>query len=159
MRVVIKKPKIFNFDLTVKFCPETENAKVPTQTTPHSAGYDLYAAEAKTILPRFQGIVSLDLRWIIPEGFYGKIFSRSGLFVKKMVTAQGGVIDSGYRGVVKVLLFNHVDTEPFSVEVGDRIAQVVFMKKFDVNFERVQWYSELEETLRGEGGFGSTGKN
>ena len=120
---------------------------------------DLYAAEAKTILPRSQGIVSRDLRWAIPEGVFGKIFLRAGLFVKKMITAQGRVIGSGYRGVVKVLLFNHFDTELFSVEIGDIIAQVVFMKKFDGNFQKAQLYSELGETLRGEGGFGSTGKN
>lgn len=135
MDVVNKKPqgaekmKIFNYDFTVKYYPETDEAKVPFQATPNSVGYDLYTTDATNILPKSNAIVSLDLRWAIPKGFYGKIFSRSGLFLKHLITAEAGVIDSGYRGIVKVLLFNHCD-EVFTVKIGDRIAQVVFMEKF-----------------------------
>ena len=136
------------------------------------SSYDLYAAAAKTILPKDLGTVLLKLRWEIPNGFYGKIFSRSGLLVKHLITAEGGVIDSDYRGIVKVLLINHHSSKPFEVEIGDRIAQVVFMKKYDVIFKQTSYPELIGETTngphahvsvllsrtkRGRGGFGSTG--
>ena len=124
-----EKMKVFHYDFTVKFYPETDEAKAPFQTTSDSAGYDLYAVEATNMLPKSHGIVSLDLRWAIPKGFYGKIFSRSGLFLNHLITAEAGVFDSGFREIVKVLLFNHSE-EVFSVKIGERIAQVVFMEKF-----------------------------
>ena len=94
----------------------------------------------------------------IPKGFFGKIFSRSGLFLNHGITAEAGVIDSGNRGIVKVLLFNHSDNV-FSVKVGQRIAQIVFIEKFDVNFEMVQFSDHLDKSVRNEGSFGSTGNN
>ena len=172
--VVTKKPKLSSEQLSVKFCAESNKFQVPTQATPHSAGYDLYTAEAKTILPNDLGIVSLELRWEIPNGFYGKMFSRSGFLVRHMITAEGGVINSDYRGIVKVLLINHHSSKPFEIEIEDRIAQVVFMKKYDVNFEKTSYPELLGETTKGPhthisellsktktgcGGFGSTGKN
>ena len=147
-----------NYDITVKYCPETDMSKVPFQATPDSAGYDSYTAVSTNILPKSHAVVSLDLRWAIPKGFYGKIFSRFGLFVKHLITAEAGVVDSGYRGIVKVLLFNHSE-EVFSVKIGDRIAHVVFMEKFDVNFQMVQSRQMLDKSVRNEGDFGSTGAN
>lgn len=94
-------------------------------------------AEGKNILPKSAELVSLDLRIMIPEGFYGKIFSRSGLFLNNLITAKCGVIDTDYRGIVHVCLFNHSD-EVFCVKLGQRIAQIVFMEKFDVEFKMVQ---------------------
>ena len=126
--------------------------------TSHSAGYDLYAAEATNILPKSHGIVSLDLRWATPKVFYGKMFSRSGLFLNHVITSEAGVIDSGFREIVKVLLFNHSE-EVFSVKIGNRIAQVVFMEKFDVNFDMVKCPEMLDKSVRNEGSFGSTGTN
>ena len=164
MDVVNEKPrnaekmKVFHYDFTVKFYPETDEAKVPFQTTSDSAGYDLYAVEATNMLPKSHGIVSLDLRWAIPKGFYGKIFSRSGLFLNHLITAEAGVIDSGYRGIVNVLLFNHSE-EVFSVKIGDRVAQVVFMEKFDINFDMVKCPEMFDKSVRNEGGFGSIGTN
>ena len=139
-----EKGRSFNYDFTVKYYSETEEAKVPIQATPYSAGYDLYAAESNDILPNSNGLVSLDLRWVIPSGFYGKIFSRSGLFLLNKITVEGTVMNSGYRGVVKVLLFNHSD-EVFLAKVGDRIAQVVLMQKFDVNFEKIECSKILDK--------------
>ena len=132
--------------------------KCPFEATSDSAGYDLQAAEATNMLPKSHGIVSFDLRWAIPKGFYGKISSRSGLFLNHLITAEAGVIDSGYRGIVKVLLFNHSE-EVFSVKIGNRIAQVVFMEKFDVNFDMVKCPEMLDKSVRNEGSFGSTGTN
>ena len=134
MDIVIRNPGVSREQLSVKFFPESDTCQLPTKATEDSAGFDLYAAEAKTILPNDLEIVSLELRRKIPKGFYHKIFSESGLLVKDRVTAEGGVIDPDYRGIVKVLLMNHHSFKPLKIETGDRIAQVVFMKKYDVNF-------------------------
>ena len=89
------------------------------------------------VLPKSHAIVSFDVRWAVLKGFFGKIFSRSGLFLNHSITAEAGVIDSGYRGIVKVLLFNHSDNV-FFVLVGQRIAQIVFfLERFDAKFEMV----------------------
>ena len=134
MDIVIRNPGVSREQLSVKFFPESDTCQGPTKATEDSAGFDLYAAEAKTILPNNLEIVSLELRRKIPKGFYQKIFSGSGLLVKDRVTAEGGVIDPDYRGIVKVLLMSHHSFKPLKIEIGDRIAQVVFMKKYDVNF-------------------------
>ena len=112
------------------------------------------------VLPKSQAIVSFGVRWAILNGFFGKIFSRSGLFLNHSITAEAGVIDSGYRGIVKVLLFNHSDNL-FFVLVGQRIAQIVFffLEKFDAKFEMVQSSDQLDKSVRNEGGFGSVGNN
>ena len=146
----------YNYDFKLPYYPESDDCKVPYKTTPDAAGYDLYAAEDKDISPGSNAIVSLDLRIAIPKGFFGKIFSRSGLCLNHKITAEAGVTDSGYRGIVNVLLFNHSD-EKFSVKVGQRIAQVVFLEKFDVKFEMVQSADSLPKSVRNENGFGSTG--
>ena len=101
-------------------------------------------------------MVSLDLRIAIPKGFFGKIFSRSGLFLNHKITAEADVIDSGFWGIVQVLLFNHPD-ETFYAKKGDRIAQIVFSEKFDVKFEMTQSRDLLPKSERNENGFGSTG--
>ena len=116
----------------------------------------MYAADDVDILPRSNAMVSLDLRVAIPTGFFGKIFSRSGLFVRHKITAEADVFDPGYRGVVYVLLFNHSD-EKFSVRVGQRIAQVAFFEKLNVKFDSVENAYELPRSERDENGFGSTG--
>ena len=131
MDIVSKRSKKFSgMNLNVKCYTDNEKSKTPSLATSDSAGYDLYAAESRTIMPRSLGAVSLEMRFAIPRGFYGKKFSRSGLLIEHLITAEGGLIDSGNRGIVKVLLFNH-SGKPFTVNVGDRIAQMIFMKKFD----------------------------
>ena len=141
--------------IEVKFFTDSELAQKPTQATSDSAGYDLFSAEAKTILPQQSNLVSLDLRWAIPKGFCGKILSRSSLIANNMVTVEGGLIDSDYRGIVNVILMNY-SNKPFTVRTGDRIAQVIFLRRFDVNFIQVSQKEELGKTERDEGGFGST---
>ena len=145
-----------NYDFKVPYYPESDDCKVPCKSTPDADVYDLYAAEDKDISPRSYAIVSLDLRIAIPKVFFGKIFSRSGLYLNHKTTAEAGVIDSGYRGIVHVLLFDHSD-EKFSVKVGQRIAQVVSLEKFDVKFEIAQSADSLPKSVRNENGFGSTG--
>ncbi|XP_046689241.1 deoxyuridine 5'-triphosphate nucleotidohydrolase, mitochondrial-like [Homalodisca vitripennis] len=99
-------------------------------------------------------MVKTDLKIMLPEGCYGRIAPRSGLTWKNGIDVGAGVIDEDYRGDVRVILFNHSD-EPFTIEAGDRIAQLICEKIYYPELEEVQ---ELDETNRGSGGFGSTGK-
>ena len=151
-----KEMSLFDYDFKVPYFPKSDECKVPYKATPDAAAYDLYAAENKEILPNSNAIVSLDLRIVIPKGFFGKIFLRSGLFLNNKITAEAGVIDYGYRGIVHVLLFNHSD-KVFSVKIGQRIAQVVFLENFDVKFEMAHSADLLPKSVRNGGGFGSTG--
>ena len=100
-----------------------------------------------------QKSVSLDLRLVIPFGFYGQIFSRSGLFLNHHITAEAAVIDSDYRGIAKIELNNQSDKK-LSVKVGQRIAQMVFLETINAKFTCVQL---LPETERQDSGFGSSG--
>ena len=119
------------------------------------AGCDLYAAETITILPRSCEGVDLQFSTAIPQGYYGKIESRSGLAKNNLITAVGGVIDSNFRGDWQVCLFNHGKL-PYTVKPGDKIAQVIFHKKETVRFWRVEKESDLGKTKRGKKGFGSS---
>ena len=143
--------------ITVKYYSVSEFAKEPYQATEDSAGYDLFAAETKTVLPKSVGIISLDLRWAIPTGFYEKLFPRSGILKDHFVTIDAGVTDADFRGIIKVLILNHHPEKTFTVRTEDRIAQVVFMEKFNANFDRVSDAHLLSRTKRGNDGFGSTG--
>ena len=92
--------------ITVKYYTENEFAKEPYQATEHSAGYDAFAAETKTFLPKTVDTISLELRWAIPTGFYGKLFPRSGLLREHFVSIDAGVIDADFRGIIQVLVLN-----------------------------------------------------
>lgn len=97
---------------------------------------------------------------VCPEGTYGRIAPRSGLAVKSGISTGAGVIDADYRGEVKVLLFNHSDAD-FNIEKGDRIAQLILERIYTPEIEVLDdnaWEVE-NNTERGAGGFGSTGKN
>ena len=141
--------------IIVKFFQESEFAKEPTQATEGSAGYDLFAAEVMTILHRNCETVSIDFRWSIPKGFYGKIYPRSSL-VKSMITDDAGLIDSDYRGIVHMLIVNH-SNKAFKIRTGDRVTQVVFVEQYNVLFKKVGKKEFLAITKRGKGGFGSSG--
>ena len=143
--------------ITVKYYTESEFAKKPYQTTGDSAGYDLFAAETKTFLPKSVDCLSLELRWAIPTGFYGKLFPRSRILKKHFVSIDAGVIDADFRGIIQVLMLNHHPEKTFTVGTGDRIAQVAFMEKFNANFHRVSDQHFLGKTKRGNDGFGCTG--
>ena len=142
--------------IVIKYFEESVFAKEPVKATEGSAGYDLFAAEAKNIVPNSIQIVCLDFRWAIPQGFFGKVFPRSSLIKNYNVTVDAGLIDSDYRGLIYVLLSNH-SKKAFTIRTGDRIAQVVFLEKFDVQFTKVNKKEDLDNTKRGNGGFGSTG--
>ena len=127
---------------------------IPQYAHAGDAGADITASEKISIPPRERTLVSTGVRLEIPEGYVGLIWPRSGLAVKKGIDCGAGVIDSHYRGEVKVLLFNHSDNE-FQIEPGDRIAQILIQKVERVEFHLVD---QLNETARSDAGFGSTGK-
>ena len=129
-------------------------SSIPKYAHVGDAGADLTASQKMLIPPRDRLLVATGIRLEIPEGYVGLIWPRSGLAVTKGIDCGAGVIDSHYRGEVKVLLFNHSDNE-FQIEQGDRIAQLLIQK-----VERVQFLpaDRLSETTRSQMGFGSTGK-
>ena len=142
--------------IIINYYEKSNFAKEPVQATEESAGYNFYAAEARTILPRSCDTVSLDLRWAIPHGFYGKIYPHPSILKKHLVTVDAGLIDSDFRGIVEVLFINHSE-KTFTICTGDRIAQVVFVEKFNAKFEKVTKKDLLGTTKQRSGGFGSIG--
>jgi len=152
-----------------KLYPE---AQVPSQANCSDAGYDLFSTEYVTLEPFQRKLVSTGICLEIPQGFYGRIAPRSGLACKKGIDVMAGVIDSGYRGEIKVLLINlnfeGYNLRPSTFEAmfgsanridikpGDRIAQLI-IEKCHTN---VKWneMKTLEDSQRGEGGFGSSGE-
>ena len=133
----------------------SKHVKEPKQATIDSVGYDLFAAESKTLLPHDVTPVTLELLLEIPNSYFGKIYPRSGLLAKHFVSCDTGVIDPGYRGFVLVLMTNH-SHEPLFIKEGFRIAQLVTHKKENVVFKQIS--SELlEPTQTGINGFGSIG--
>lgn len=134
-----------------------ERAVVPTYGSQYSAGADLYAVldADLTIEPSKTYLVHTGLAMEIPEGFGGFIFARSGLASKKGLAPANkvGVVDADYRGEIMVALHNHSDA-PQTISHGERIAQMVFLPFLKGDFKVCD---ELSETVRGEGGFGSTG--
>jgi dUTP pyrophosphatase len=119
------------------------------------AGADLHAVEAVTIGAGEYALVATGLSMAIPEGHAGLVLPRSGLAVRTGITVLNspGLVDSGYRGELKVALINH-GKEAFEIAVGDRIAQLVIVPVSSPDYEVVD---SLEDTERGSGGFGSTG--
>lgn len=143
--------------MEVKIKKLTPNAVIPTYGSDFSAGADLYSAQDSfTIAPGETHLVHTGLALEIPVGYGGFIYARSGLATKKGLAPANkvGVIDADYRGEVMVSLFNHSDKIQ-CVEQGERIAQLVIAPFLKAEFSEAD---ELSQTLRGEGGFGSTGK-
>jgi dUTP pyrophosphatase len=137
---------------------------LPTQGYPQSAGYDLYSNEEVSISPHSRKIVHTGIAIQIPsleDSFfrvYGSIRSRSGLSAKNGLETGAGVIDMNYTGEIKVILHNHSD-EVFHVEKGSRIAQLVFEVHVCPQWKEVTHFqlNQLNNTSRGENGFGSSG--
>ncbi len=135
-----------------------QNAKIPLYKTSGSSGMDLVALLDKKIiiLPKKSAIIPTGLSIAIPDDTEVQIRPRSGLAAKSNLSVLNspGTIDSDYRGELKVILFNHGEKE-FIVNNGDRIAQMILVPILKVEFEEVE---NLPDTIRGSGGFGSTGK-
>ena len=139
-------------NVVINICP-TSTGKQPYKAYVDSAGFDLYADETILVLTRNRTLVSIGLSMQIPLGYCGKIYSRSGLANKHGIVAFNGIIDPGFSGVVKVLLFNLSDEE-YLVQKGTRIAQMIFVKTENVVFE----FDILDlKSDRNNKGFGSSG--
>ena len=135
-------------------CVQLEDgARLPQRATSGSAGMDLCAVHATTVEPQSVAVLSLGMKMGIPKGQQGFVFSRSGLAVKHMVVVGCGVIDQDYRGDVKVVLFN-LGKEPFQVVEGMKVAQLVLLPNSN---SESRWAVELDDTVRSDQGFGSTG--
>lgn len=141
--------------VSLMFSKLSEKAIAPSRGSIGAAGYDLYAAHDVSIPAQGKAIVKTDIAVALPEGWYGRVAPRSGLSWKHHLDIGAGVIDSDYRGNVGVILFNlsHVD---FDVKQGDRIAQLIIQRICTPELEEVE---SLDETTRGAGGYGSTGRN
>ena len=130
----------------------------PDYETPESAGVDLRANRGGIIQPGETQLVGTGLYMEIPKGYEGQMRPRSGLALKKGIslTNSPGTVDSDYRGEIGIILINH-GKNSFMWEPGDRLAQMVFAPVVQMDFEQVEFLDELDETERGEGGYGSTG--
>jgi len=137
--------------------PHAADIALPAYATEHAAGMDLCAAidTPMTMQPGDHALVATGLAIALPPGFEAQVRPRSGLAAKNGVTVLNspGTIDADYRGEIKAILINH-GTEPFTIERGMRIAQMVIARHATVQWKEV---TELSETARGAGGFGSTG--
>ncbi len=141
----------------IRFKKLHEKAQMPQYGTEFAAGADLYACmeEPLTIAAGTTEFVHTGIAMEIPTGLVGLVYARSGLACKKGLAPANkvGVIDSDYRGEIMVALHNH-SQEDITIDAGERVAQMVIAPYFYAEYEEVQ---ELEDTSRGEGGFGSTG--
>lgn len=139
----------------VKRLPHGEDLPLPAYATSGAAGMDVVSAEDVVIAPGARHAVATGLALAIPEGFEIQVRPRSGLALKHGITVPNtpGTIDSDYRGELKVILIN-LGTEPFAVQRGDRVAQLVLAPVVQAAWDEV---AELDATDRGTGGFGSTG--
>ena len=133
-----------------------DDAIVPTFGSEFAAGADLYAAESVIISAGETVKISTGIAVEIPAGFFGGIYARSGLATKQGLRPANcvGIIDADYRGEIIVALHNDSKTESRLINKGDRIAQLIIQPYVKMNFNTVD---KLSETVRGEGGFGSTG--
>lgn len=133
------------------------HAIVPTRAHDGDAGLDLCACEAVTVKPGERVLVRTGIAIALPPGTAGFVLPRSGLAIKHGVSLVNspGLIDEGYRGEIKVIVINLDPDEPFHIEAGDRIAQLVVQR---VEHVEVREVAALPESARGDGGFGSTGR-
>ncbi|HVU06435.1 MAG TPA: dUTP diphosphatase [Candidatus Paceibacterota bacterium] len=141
---------------TLKIILMREGVPVPRYALPGDAGFDLYVGEKITLAPMERASINTGLKMEIPKGCVGIIYEKSGLSFKHGIITYGNVIDSGYRGEVKVGVMN-LGKETHIFEPGDKVAQMIIHSYEEVEFKEVK-EGGLSESARGERGFGSTGK-
>lgn len=138
----------------LKFEKTHPDAKLPTKNHESDTGYDVYCIEDKVIPAKGSAVVAVGLKFAdIPEGYWIKVESRSGLGFKHSIFAHPGIIDCGYRGDAGIKLYNFADVD-YNIKKGDRIAQFVVYMNLHMHIEE----GKIVETMRGEKGFGSSGK-
>ena len=131
-----------------------DNARLPVFAHIGDAGADLFAAEEIMIQPGERAAVSTGVALVLPQGYVSLIWPKSGLAAHDGIMIMAGVVDAEYRGEYKIIAYNS-GTEPKTFAVGDKVAQLLVQQVAHPDFIEVV---ELDETTRGEGGFGSTGK-
>ena len=143
--------------MILRFARLEPHARAPVQAHPGDAGYDLFAAEDASLGPGERASIGTGIAIAVPDGCAGLVLPRSGLAARHGITLPNapGLIDAGYRGELRVLMLNTDREASFEVAVGDRTAQLVLVRLEPVQIEEAD---ALEETARGDGGFGSTGR-
>tara|TARA_R110002110_G_scaffold31917_7_gene111647 strand:+ start:231 stop:653 length:423 start_codon:yes stop_codon:yes gene_type:complete len=131
----------------------SEDSVIPKQANQSDAGYDLFSVEDVTLEPLERSVVKTGIQLSLPKGYYGRVAPRSGLAVKMGIDVLAGVIDSGYVGEIGVVLIN-LSSDHQTLKKGDKIAQLIIEKCYPALFYEVD---DLEETQRGQLGFGSSG--
>lgn len=129
-------------------------AKLPVRANHNDAGADLYSIETKTIPPLTRALISTGITIELPENVYGRIAPRSGLALKHGLDILAGVIDEGYRGTVGVVVYNTDKEKEYTINAGDKIAQLIIETYHKETFE---WSDQLNDSERSEKGFGSSG--
>lgn len=144
------------YDIQVKIKRLDPELPLPRYANPGDAGLDLYSAQDVTIEPGRRVMISTGVAIALPQGYAGFVQPRSGLAAKKglSIVNTPGLVDSGYRGELKVIAINTDADEPIVISRGERVAQLVVQRVPSVELVEVD---ELDKTERGEGGFGSTG--
>lgn len=134
----------------------SRDAQIPHMAYNGDAGVDLRSVERIVLEPQERAMVATGLAIALPEGYAGFVLPRSGLAARHGISIVNapGLIDSNYRGELKVILLNNDPNDSFAIEIGDRIAQLIVIPIPTINFEQVE---ELTESQRGESGFGSSG--
>lgn len=150
---ITPEPEIKTQNNTIKVERVNVDAKLPSRAHATDAGLDLYANDYYSIAPYGQALISTGIKMAIPDGFVGLIWDKSGLANKGYKT-MGGVIDSGYRGEIKVV-FKNLSEDIYNIEPGEKIAQILIQK---VELPEIEESPINNETERREGGFGSSGK-
>lgn len=131
-----------------------KDVKNPNYANPGDAGLDLHSAENFVLKPGERRAFETGIKMEIPDGYAGLVWDKSGLALNSGIKTMAGVLDSGYRGEIKIVLVN-LSNQDFKVEEGQKIAQMLFQK---VERPEIEIVESLSESERGEGGFGSTGK-
>ncbi len=140
--------------MTIKFQKLSKDAILPTYAHPGDSGMDLRCLESKTLKPGERYCFKIGLAMQLPSGYVGLVWDRSGLAVKEGLTCLAGVIDSGYRGEICIVLLN-TSKKPVKVEKGERIAQLLVQPVIQAKIKETK---NLSKTARGKGGFGASGK-
>ena len=139
--------------MTIHIKKLRNDAVVPSYAHAHDAGMDLYACERMVITAGTRGLVPTGIAMAIPAGYVGLIWDKSGVALKFGLKVMGGVIDSGYRGEIKVIVHN-LSSADYVVKAGEKVAQMLIQQVMQMPITEVE---DLDSTTRGEGGFGSTG--
>ncbi|KKP88190.1 MAG: deoxyuridine 5''-triphosphate nucleotidohydrolase [Berkelbacteria bacterium GW2011_GWA2_35_9] len=141
--------------MKIKIVKINKNAKIPNYAHDGDAGMDLFSCVDEKILPKERKAIATGISLEIPKGYVGLIWDKSGLAVKSGIKTMAGVIDSGYRGEIQIVIYN-TSQEQFIFEKGDKVAQMLIQKVENPELVEVK---NISQTNRGADGFGSTGKN